>query len=203
MDLQHILDGYTRFKPISLDKCCSIVVISYALLMTSRMHCPIVLHGQFEFGRLHDGPVEGWSKKGIPWVQSPMTFTRMLDVAHSVVPCTNGSRFRRSTYCRCNRLPRPPSWPRGSSRYCPTWSASFGGAEGVVGGGGVRPPRPPRGRSLSLGSMTLGKERGVETRETAKERGGSCSSQRCSSPDPSHQFIQQGGRYQVVPRSGI
>ena len=58
-----ILDGYTRFKPISLDKCCSIVVISYTLLLTSRMHCPIVLHGQFEFGRLHDGPVEGWSKK--------------------------------------------------------------------------------------------------------------------------------------------
>ena len=125
-----------------------------------------------------------------------MTFTRMLVVAHCVVPCTNGSQVRRSTYCRCNRLPRPPSWPPGSSRYCPTWSASSGGDEdGVVGdaGGERRLPRPPRGRSLSQGLMTLGKERGVETKvnseEKAKERGGSCSSQRCSSPiHPTNSF---------------
>ena len=44
------------------------------------MHRATVLPGQF--GRLLNGPVEGWSK------ESDLTITRMLVMAHSVVPCT-------------------------------------------------------------------------------------------------------------------
>lgn len=89
----------------------------------------------------------------------------------AVVPNTN--RFGHPTYCRCNRLPRPSS-RQGSSRYCPSLSASGGAADVAAdGGGGETRLRPPRVRFLSLGSMILRKERGRNrnsTRKKAKKR---------------------------------